>query len=356
MRLTILHVAYAFAAVRADASGGAEQVLGWLDRALVRSGHRSLVIAREDSSVAGDLIGVPPVDGSLESWTTWHRAHEHHRAAIARTLREFDVDLVHMHGLNFNHYLPRDPEVPVLVTLHLPPSWYGPTKLAPARPRTFLNCVSESQRHTCPPDVQISATIHNGVPLEQFKVAHRKRGYALTLARMCPEKGVHIALDAARRAQVQLFIGGELFPSRVHCDYFNEQIAPRLNSTRRFLGPIRGARKARLLASARCVLVPSLAPETSSLVAMEALASGTPVVAFRSGALSEIVEHGRTGFIVQNQKEMADAIRAAGALDPAVCRATAEARFSAERMADQYLTLYRRLVHDANTQDVQHVA
>jgi glycosyltransferase involved in cell wall biosynthesis len=79
-------------------------------------------------------------------------------------------------------------------------------------------------------------------------------------------------------------------------------------------------------------------------------------VAFRSGALSEIVEHGRTGFIVQNQKEMADAIRAAGALDPAVCRATAEARFSAERMADQYLTLYRRLVHDANTQDVQHVA
>jgi glycosyltransferase involved in cell wall biosynthesis len=152
-------------------------------------------------------------------------------------------------------------------------------------------------------------------------------------------------------------IGGNVFPSRVHCDYFNEQIAPRLNGSRRFVGPVRGARKARLLASARCVLIPSLAPETSSLVAMEALASGTPVVAFGSGALSDIVEHGRTGFIVEDEKQMADAIHSADTLDPAVCRATAEARFSMQRMADEYFALYRRVRDGAvDIKNLQHVA
>jgi glycosyltransferase involved in cell wall biosynthesis len=326
-------------------------VLGWLDQALVRSNQRSIVIAREDSSIAGELIGVPRIDGALEDRQTWHRAHEHHREAIARALRDFDIDLVHMHGLNFDQYLPRDSNVPVLVTLHLPPSWYGFTKLDRTRPYTFLNCVSESQRRACPPDIRVVATIQNGVPLQQFKLARRKRGFALALARMCPEKGLHIALDATRRAHVPFVIGGELFPSRTHCDYFTDQIAPRLSDARRFVGPLRGTRKARLLASARCVLVPSLAPETSSLVAMEALASGTPVVAFRSGALSEIVEHGGTGFIVENEKEMADAIFAAGTLDPAVCRATAEARFSMKRMADQYFDLYRQLVDGGNREN-----
>src|SRR5690349_13151736 len=255
MSLTVLHVAYAFAAIRADAAGGAEQILGWLDRALVRARHRSMVIARQDSSVAGELIAVPHTDGSLEDWQTWHRAHEHHRAAIARALREFDVDLVHMHGLNFDQCIPNDPAVPILVTLHLPPSWYGFAKLRPGRARTYFNCVSESQRRACPPDVAIAATIHNGVPLEQFRPTLRKRRFALALGRLCPEKGLHIALDAARRARLPMVVGGELFPSRVHCDYFNKQIAPRLSRTHRFVGALRGARKARLLASARCVLV-----------------------------------------------------------------------------------------------------
>ena len=341
MSFTVLHVAYALARVTGDSAGGAEQVLGWLDEALVRANLRSIVIAREGSCVAGELIPVAHVDGSLEDWHTWHRAHEQHRAAIARALNDSDVDLVHMHGLNFDQYLPRNPDVPVLVTLHLPPAWYAPGKLQPTRPRTFFNCVSASQRQACPPGVSIIATIENGVPVERFTPARKKRNFALALGRLCPEKGFHLALDAARRARIPLVLGGEIFPARVHCDYFNESIAPRLSRMRRFIGPLRGARKARLLSSARCLLVPSLAPETSSLVAMESLASGTPVIAFRAGALADIVEHGRTGFLVQNEREMAEAIAAASTLDPGMCRAAAEARFSVQRMADEYFALYR---------------
>jgi hypothetical protein len=103
------------------------------------------------------------------------------------------------------------------------------------------------------------------------------------------------------------------------------------------------ARKRRLLAAARCLVVPSLVAETSSLVAMEALASGTPVIAFRSGALPEIVEDGRTGFLVDGVAEMADAMRRASEIDPEACRRAARERFTAERMCGEYLALYERL-------------
>ncbi len=126
--------------------------------------------------------------------------------------------------------------------------------------------------------------------------------------------------------------------------YFRDEVRPRLGAGARFLGPIGVAEKARLLARARCLVVPSLAPETSSLVAMEALACGTPVVARRVGALPEIVEDGRTGFLVDGVDELAEAIRDSARLSAADCRGAAEARFGAATMVERYLDLYRRLL------------
>jgi glycosyltransferase involved in cell wall biosynthesis len=114
-----------------------------------------------------------------------------------------------------------------------------------------------------------------------------------------------------------------------------------LNSSIRFIGLVGGTRKANLLAGARCLLVPSLAPETSSLVAMEAMAAGTPVVAFPSGALSEIITHQQTGFLVNSAEEMAEAITEVESISPTTCRREAEQRFSSTRMFAQYLDLYR---------------
>lgn len=121
------------------------------------------------------------------------------------------------------------------------------------------------------------------------------------------------------------------------------EIVPRLDGRRRFLGPVPFARKRRLLSAARCLLVPSLAPETSSLVAMEALACGTPVIAFASGALPDVVEDGVTGFIVRDEREMARAIHHAERIDPETCRTAARERFSIHRTAARYLALYGRL-------------
>jgi glycosyltransferase involved in cell wall biosynthesis len=111
----------------------------------------------------------------------------------------------------------------------------------------------------------------------------------------------------------------------------------------RFIGHVGVARKRRLLAAARCLLVPSMVPETSSLVAMEALACGTPVIAFPAGALAEVVENGRTGFLVNDEKEMADAIAAVDSIDPEERRRAARERFSSARMVQDYFSFYRRL-------------
>jgi glycosyltransferase involved in cell wall biosynthesis len=357
--LTILSVAYPLAPVSADAVGGAEQVLARLDAALTRAGHRSLVVACEGSDVAGTLIATPRIDGPLDE-AAKRRAEANHRAAIEAALEAREpaaVDLIHLHGIDFHGYLP-PPGPPALVTLHLPPSWYPPEALRPARPRTFFHCVSESQRRACPPGVTLLPTIENGVEVDAFAPAgrHAKRRFALTLGRICPEKGFQHALDAAARAGAPLLLAGQVYPYAAHEAYFETEIRPRLDQRRRFIGPVGFARKRRLLAAARCLLVPSLAPETSSLVAMEALASGTPVIAFPAGALPDIVEHGRTGFLVNDAAEMAEAIVAAGSLAPEACRAAARTRFSLDRTVARYLALYERLASGEPREDAADVA
>jgi glycosyltransferase involved in cell wall biosynthesis len=265
---------------------------------------------------------------------------------LDRTLEAFPVDLVHMHGLDFHDYLP-DRGLPVVVTLHLPISWYAAGALCGVGANVSLVSVSESQARMAARGIRIRRVIPNGIDLRGFHPTERKSNYAVALSRVCPEKGTHLAADAAELAGIELIIAGRVFEYPEHRAYFDSMVRPRLNARIRFIGRVGGAGKAALLAGARCLLISSLAPETSSLAAMEAMASGTPVVAFRSGALSEIVSSGRTGFLVDDVEEMAEAIRRADGIDPGVCRSEAERRFSSDCMFTNYLELYRAVTHGA---------
>lgn len=345
MKLTILNVAYPAAPVGGDAVGGAEQVLTQLDRALVGEGHDSLVIACEGSQAAGILLPTRRPEGILNP-SRFGAIHESHRNTIEQALQHWPVDLIHMHGIDFFHYLPCSSYVPVLATLHLPPEWYPPEVFRCRPSNVYIHCVSEAQRRACPCDAGLLETIPNGVRSEEFIATSTMRRGVLSLGRICPEKGFHLALGAAKRAGVPMLLAGEVFRYPAHMEYFDREIAPRLDQERRFIGPVGFSMKRELLASAECLLVPSLASETSSLVAMEALASGTPVIAFPAGALPEIIDHGRTGFIVQDEAEMADAIHAVRQLDPEDCRRVARERYSLNRTIHSYLCLYRQLAEE----------
>lgn len=341
MSWTILSIGYPYAAVSEDAVGGAEQVLAMLDGALTAAGHRSIVIAPEGSRVRGELRAIPAT-GVIDDGER-ARIYSRLRATIEESLTWEPVDLVHLHGIDFAEYLP--PEgFPALATLHLPLSWYAERALRPARAKTFLHGVSAAQQATAPPGVPLLPYIPNGVDVERFRPRAHKKLFALTLGRICPEKGIHLAQEACRLARMPLRIGGQVYRYEEHERYYREEVAPGLNDCCRFLGPLGLRRKARLLAAARCVLIPSLAAETSSLTAMEALASGTPVVAFRSGALPTLIEHGKTGFLVKDARQMAEAIGRVEEISPDACRRAAEARFDSRVTATAYMELYRGLI------------
>lgn len=346
-QLTVLQVAYALAPVAPDTAGGAEQILATIDAALVARGHRSIVVAARGSHCRGELVTTPLPERPLDERRA--AAQLGHRCAIERVLERERVDVVHLHGLDFAAYLP-PPGPPVLVTLHLPLSWYPPAALCPRRPRTFLHAVSDSQRRECPGRGELIGVIENGVDLDQLhpelgtaQHAPEPAGHALVMGRICPEKSFHEALDAATAAGLELVLAGDVFPYPEHERYFEEAIRPRLDERRRYVGRVGGERKGRLLSRARCVLIPSRVAETSSLVAMEALASGTPVVAYRAGAPADLIEPGVTGYLVDDVEQMAAAALACGDLDRARCRKAAERRFSAAAMIEQYLEVYRFL-------------
>ena len=339
MALTVLNVAYPLSPAGPDAVGGAEQVLTLLDAALVEGGHCSIVLACEGSQTRGELVSVPRRKGPLDANVVC-RAREQHARAIGELLGCRNIDLVHLHGVDFHTYLPA-PGIPVLATLHLPPDWYPREALDPARPDTWLQCVSARQHASCGHNPKLVAPIENGVPVGPFRPS-AKRNFALVLSRICPEKGVHVAIDAAKRAGIGLLIAGEVYAYADHERYFRCELAPRLDRWRRFIGPIGADRKRRLLSAARCLLVPSLV-ETSSLAAREALAAGTPVIAQRTDALMDTIEHGETGFLVHNEIEMAEAIQRVSEIDPQRCWRAARERFSLEPMIAGYFELYKLL-------------
>jgi glycosyltransferase involved in cell wall biosynthesis len=182
--------------------------------------------------------------------------------------------------------------------------------------------------------------------VEHFPLTVNKDEYLLWLGRICEEKGAHVAIETAARTGMRLILAGRIYPFSYHQRYFERCIRPHLESSPAqftFVDTPTFAQKRELLRYARALLAPSLCEETSSLVAMEAMACGTPVIGFRRGGIAEVVGHGETGFVVDTPEEMAEAVPQARAINPLACRSRVEALFSHLRMADDYQCLYKRV-------------
>lgn len=342
MRYSILNVAYPFSALSSSVAGGAEQVLLALDSAIVNNGHRSFVLASKGSQVRGKLVEGISHYGIIDRKKCGEE-YRKYREILEKTIVSENIDLVHFHGLDFIEYLPST-GIPMLVTLHLPLDWYKKGSFE-GREGLHFNCVSQSQQKNAFFSRGLLEPVENGIPVQDFPPRRRRGKFAVVLGRICPEKGYHIAIDAARRANVPLLIAGTVFPYAEHRDYFRAEIEPRLDGFRyRYIGSVGPEEKKRLLGVAGCLLVPSLVNETSSLVAMEALSLGAPVIAFRNGALTDIVQDGVNGFLVDDVVGMAEAIRRVDQIDPVKCYEIAKKKYNVKRMISRYFDIYKMLI------------
>lgn len=341
--LRILYIAYPLLPVSDTSAGGAEQMLWTLEREMHRRGHQTTVAACAGSSVSGRLIATGEAPRGLDMYE--QRDREHH-FAIRELLKREPFDLIHDKSGSF---FARTSDIanPILATLHLPRHFYRDFNWQAVARNVRLNCVSRAQAQTFSNVPNLSGWVANGIALEHFPLRVKKEASLLWMGRICEEKAPHLAIQVARRAGRRLILAGQVYPFRYHQEYFAREVEPYLGGDIEFVDTPTFAQKIELLSAASTLLVPSLVDETSSLVAIEAMACGTPVIAFRRGALPEVVDHESTGYLVSNVDEILGALKSLDRVRPENCRAHVEQKFSSKRMADDYLSLYERILSGA---------
>lgn len=324
--------------------GGTEQVVDLLCRELVQRGHSVTLFAApgtSSSATVRQLLDRPHPDAIDE--VLYEADH------VARAFEEIDLaaaagipfDVVHDHS-GFTALAMADRiATPILHTLH------GAFTDATARfyahhgHKAAIVAISRTQLAKAPPGLAVSAVIPNPIAVGSWPLRRRKDDYLLWIGRVAADKGPHRAIDAARRAGRRLVLAGPIQPGQE--EFFESEVRPRLDGERaRYIGEVGGVRKQELFARAAALLMPIRWPEPFGMVMIEALACGTPVIAFPEGAASEIVVHGDNGFLVEDEVEMADAIARLAELDPGRCRASA-ARYAADGIAAEYEAVYREL-------------
>ena len=339
-RLKIAQVAPLFESVPPQGYGGTERVVSYLTEALVDAGHEVTLFASGDSVTSARLV--PIVERSLRldrrkpDWLVWHTLMLEQVFAAAA---QFDV--IHFH-VDFLHFpLARRCPTPSLTTLHgrldLP-------DLAPLYQHFSdqpLVSISKSQREALP-EANFRATVHHGLPESLHQFQPKPGDYFAFLGRISPEKRVDRAIEIAIACNVPLHIAAKV--DDVDRVYFQTRIEPMLDHPLvHYRGEIDEAGKGAFLGGARALLFPIDWPEPFGLVMIEAFACGTPVVAYAGGSVEEVMEPGVTGFVVTNQQEAIAAARGIAAIDRRLCRDVFERRYTAARMAEDYVRIYRGL-------------
>ncbi len=338
--MKIAQIAPLYESVPPRLYGGTERVVSFLTEELVEQGHEVTLFASGDSRTQAELF--PVVEQALRlgqgcrdplSW------HIQLLDEIAR--RAGDFDILHFH-IDYLHFpLMRLLDVPHLTTLHGRQDLPDLAPLYRHFPEMPVVSISDAQRHPLP-EANWQATVYNGIPERLLPYSSEGGDYLAFVGRMSPEKRPDRAIEIALRSGLPIRLAAKV--DKVDEDYFENRIKPLLSYPGvDFIGEIDEHEKADFLGQARALLFPIDWPEPFGLVMIEALACGTPVVAYRQGSVPEIVEDGRTGFIVDDIESAVTAVDRLDEIDRRDCRDSFERRFSARRMATDYLRVYERL-------------
>ena len=329
--------------------GGTERVVSWLTEELVTMGHDVTLFASGDSRTKATLFPVVPRALRLDGIYNSLPYNIIMLDRVAERMDQFDV--LHFH-IDFFHYpLFRNMAQKTLTTLHGRQDLPELPDIYRAFPHMPLVSISNHQRIPVPP-VNWMGTVYHGLPERQLREGDGKGGYLAFLGRICGEKGPEQAIEIARLANMKLRIAAKVDP--VDRLYFEEVVGPLLAKSPHveFVGEIADDQKQEFLGSARALLFPVQWPEPFGLVMIEAMACGTPVIAFRQGAVPEVLEEGLTGFVVEGIEAAAEAVRNLDRLYRPSIRSRFEERFSARAMARDYCAIYRRLITERTAQPV----
>jgi glycosyltransferase involved in cell wall biosynthesis len=328
---------------------GTERVVAVLVEELHRRGHQVTLFAAGDSEVECELI--PTIPQSL--WSTGFKGNiANHMAltiaAVWKHHKRFDV--IHSHLETTAFPMARNCPTPIVTTLHGRLDVAGIPELMAEFQDIPLVAISQSQRRWFPTNNWV-ATIHHGLDLAQAPFSAKPGDYLAFVGRITPEKGVRQTIELCRRLGMKLKIAAKVYDEAEQAHY-DEIVAPAIEEgIVEFLGELAPEQRDPLMAGARATMMLGQWPEPFGLVAIESLATGTPVIARRAGALTETIEHGVDGFLVDDLSEAALAVDMVGNLDRASIRKRAIERFSPERMVDEYEEVFRRLVHPDASRD-----
>jgi glycosyltransferase involved in cell wall biosynthesis len=339
--MRIAQVAPLYESVPPGFYGGTERIVSYLTEELVRKGHEVTLFASGDSTTRARLIPMRTRATRLDSSCCDSLAgHIVMLEKVAAMQHEFDLIHYHVDYLHFS--LSRRGTTPHVTTLH------GRLDLPELQPvydefRDMpLISISNAQRQPLPQANWIG-TVYHGLPSDLLTLSPRGKGYFAFLGRISQEKRLDRAIDIATRIGKPLKIAAKV--DKADVEYFDEQIKWRLSDPLvEYLGEIGDDKKSEFLGGADALLFPIDWPEPFGLVVIEALACGTPVVAFGCGSIPELIDDGVTGFVVDNVEDAVDAAALVGKLDRHQCRAVFEQRFTDERMAEDYVALYERVV------------
>jgi glycosyltransferase involved in cell wall biosynthesis len=321
--------------------GGTERVVAWLVDELVNLGHDVTLFASGDSVTRANLDAVWPRALRLgRPRSDPMAAQASLLEAVARRVTEFDVIHAHIDWLHLP--LLSRLGVPFVTTTHGRLDWPGLPDVARRFPDAAYVSISNNQR-TALDAAKWIGTVYHGLPGDMFRPSFADGTYLAFLGRLSAEKGPEVAIRIARAAGMPLHIAAKV--PRGDRSYFKERLEPQIDGNQvRLTGEVNDRTKEKFLAGAAALLFPIDWPEPFGLVMIEAMACGTPVIAFRSGSVPEVVDDGITGFVVEDETEAVEAIGRLGELDRRRVRGHFEQRFTSERMAKEYLRNYETLL------------
>ncbi|TAM08965.1 MAG: glycosyltransferase family 4 protein [Nevskiaceae bacterium] len=339
--MRIAQIAPLVEAVPPKLYGGTERVVSYITEALIELGHDVTLFASGDSVTKAELVPVWPKALRLDS-----AVHDNIAPVfmmleqILRRAKEFDV--IHLHLDYFSYPLLRHLEVPAITTLHGPLGLKELQALYRYYSDIPVVSISNSQREPLP-YANYVATVYHGLPKDLLKLGNGSGGYLAFLGRISPEKAPDAAIRMAVEAGLPLKIAAKV--DVIDEGYFEAEIKPLLDHPNiEFIGEIGEGEKGEFLGNALGLLFPTGWKEPFGLVMIEAMACGTPVIAYPQGSVREVLEDGVTGLFVANEHEGAEAARRLRQLDRGRIRAEFERRFTARRMAQDYVELYRKRV------------